>query len=907
MGESVLQNPLIIAGVVGLGAAVVVALLVFRKRKESRTIKGYAQAGNYLAAANQAQKDKDYNAALEYFLLAKQPVRAAQMARLLGKVEQAGEIYESAGEIDRAAALYREAGLPQRAEKLLKKEDAPLERVPEGSSRDSTRDLLSNSDYALQLDKKFAKVLDEAKNGSIEAQAELLEIGREAAEAFLAAGDTSRAAEVFRDAGLVDQAINVYVNLLGDFGAAGALFAQRGDHRRAADMYQLAGLKERALAAWVKWAEDAVDPLEHLDSIDQLGEDRTTEFLDTIIEDRPVREDTLDLHYRVATALEERKAPESAIRVLKRIDRTNPGYRDLAERIARLEAEVRVAKGREQEVDIQSHRFGDAAAPLSGVMVRGDAAAPPPPVVIEALPARPSPRAVEIRPAGATPAPVPTPGQVVALPARPSPRPATADDVRFMVATAVGNHVALQKRSGAVEVQTDDAAPQVRVVSPDGDRLTGDLVLGSPTLDALVQEVVSIAISEARRVAESQREDKDIGSGLRKAHPSSLARAQRTLAQGLGRRPFELKLVADQQVMRARSGPTVIDLKQMLGDGEPSLQNIEVWYRIGLAHAANAEWSKALEAFNIVEEISPGYRDAFHRAQELEQWRASLTEDVLREGGLAERYTLLGELGRGGMAVVYRARDEALGREVALKFLTEEVSAKKGMIDLFQREARAAAQLNHPNIVTVYDVGMLQGRAFIAMELVMGKTVEDMLDEKGRFPVMEALRISENILNALEYAHGKQIVHRDVKPSNIMLGDGGAVKLMDFGLAKSFGGSERTTAICGTPLYMAPEQFTGKNIDARTDLFALGAALYEMLSGQPPFSDIRRDIEPPSLRTLNSSVPKVIDSMVHRALEFNQARRFDTAGEMLAIVRFILDKVTSQVGQRGPDRGDPRK
>ncbi|MBU1743566.1 MAG: serine/threonine protein kinase, partial [Proteobacteria bacterium] len=262
---------------------------------------------------------------------------------------------------------------------------------------------------------------------------------------------------------------------------------------------------------------------------------------------------------------------------------------------------------------------------------------------------------------------------------------------------------------------------------------------------------------------------------------------------------------------------------------------------------------------------------------------------------LSERYTLHGELGRGGMAVVYRARDEALGREVALKFLSEEISNKRGMVELFQREARAAAQLNHPNIVTVYDTGELSGRTFIAMELVEGETIEDILDRQGRLKIIDALRISEAVLNALDYAHSKRIVHRDIKPSNIMRNSFNVVKLMDFGLAKSFDSSAKTTAICGTPLYMAPEQFVGRNIDARTDVFAAGATIYEMITGTPPFTDIRRDKPPKRLRGIIRKVPAVIDEMIARSLAFEREDRFEHAGQMLAITRGILEQVNSRM------------
>lgn len=951
-----------IFGVLGGGVLLVIILVLVKRRQGPQTAKGLAEAGNYLAAAMQAKKEGKLEVAMEYFLIARQPVRAAGVARMLGRHEQAAEMLESAGELERAAALFEEAGLKSRARELREQIEARGE-LSETSNGDGESDsaMLSDADHAARLDRTFKETLANADRGSVEAQAELLEVGREAAEACLAAGETQRAAEIFRDSGLVDQAINLYVNLLGEFGEAAALMSKRGDHDRAAELYEQAGQKERALGAWIKWAEDASDPLEHILAVDRLGDSSTNQLLDTIIDNRPLANDTVDLHYRVAEAYEERDEYKAAVELFQSIQDTLPGYRDVERRLDNLEIIIREG-GKEERIgggaagrgDNRSSGSGgggwsnDASPGLSplpsrpaphgerfnsgsgrwnqetrredivgpdardsdgnfvvqhnNLVVTGqtsesqDAEGPSGEFVVEgnqiALPARSSPKPR----VGEDPS-----GEFVVeshrapLPARPSPRPAKRGGKVPISETEVGLPVDLEK--GNISGARGGRSGPSRSHPDDFERAFGNLK--SAAFERMVQEVVSIAVIEAQKQAQPQPQVLGVSgrdlAGLIRA--SSVARSERALARGLESQEIRLKLVADPKVEAARDGPTVRELKEMMADAEPSLQNIEVWYRLGLAYAAGARWTEALEAFKVVEDISPGYRDALDRADELEQWRTALTSDSRMDQVLSDRYTLLGELGRGGMAVVYRARDEALGREVALKFLSEEVSAKPGMMDLFQREARAAAQMTHPNIVTVYDVGVLTGRAFIAMELVTGQTVEEILDELGKLRVMEALGISENILSALEYAHSKQIVHRDVKPSNMMKGDTGVIKLMDFGLAKSFGGGDRTTAICGTPLYMAPEQFTGKNIDAQTDLFAFGATLYEMLTGQPPFEDMSRDRPPPSLREFNPSVPEVIDAMVLRSLKFRREDRFASATEMLEIVQFIIDKVSKLIGK----------
>jgi serine/threonine-protein kinase len=220
------------------------------------------------------------------------------------------------------------------------------------------------------------------------------------------------------------------------------------------------------------------------------------------------------------------------------------------------------------------------------------------------------------------------------------------------------------------------------------------------------------------------------------------------------------------------------------------------------------------------------------------------------------------------------------------------------MIEMFQREARAAAQLNHPNIVTIYDVGTLNGRAYICMELVGGITAEKLIEKEGRLKVLDALRVAVPTLKAMSFAHSRNIIHRDIKPSNIMRNDIGVVKLMDFGLAKSTESGAQTTLIAGTPFYMPPEQFTGKNVNNQSDIFAIGATIYEMIAGKPPFEGMMRDEPPPSLRTIVPSVPKILDQVILRALEFDQANRWPNVDEMLEPIEDIVASAAAYVAKQ---------
>ena len=212
-------------------------------------------------------------------------------------------------------------------------------------------------------------------------------------------------------------------------------------------------------------------------------------------------------------------------------------------------------------------------------------------------------------------------------------------------------------------------------------------------------------------------------------------------------------------------------------------------------------------------------------------------------GNELDHFRVVRELGRGGMGVVYLAEDLKLGRQVALKVLPPQFEMDGERLRRLQREARLAAGLNHPNVVTVYEIGVWQGRPFIAAEFVEGETLADCI-ARGRLPEAQAASIGMQILAALAAAHNAGIVHRDLKPANIMVRADGTVKVLDFGLARFVsvpGGEEMATltqtalgCILGTPAYMSPEQWEGKPADARSDIFAFGCILHEMLTGRRP-------------------------------------------------------------------------
>ncbi len=203
------------------------------------------------------------------------------------------------------------------------------------------------------------------------------------------------------------------------------------------------------------------------------------------------------------------------------------------------------------------------------------------------------------------------------------------------------------------------------------------------------------------------------------------------------------------------------------------------------------------------------------------------------------KYRILGELGRGGMAVVYRARDEVLKRPVALKVLAEHLTHDRKFLSRFIAEARTAALLDHPNIVHIHEAGQIDGLTYIAMQVVEGRALSQYLEKQGgSMGQEETLQILGQVAEALDYAHSQGVIHRDVKPSNIMVTDDGRVMLMDFGIAKAAGATKLTAtgATIGTAEYMSPEQAGGEDVDYRTDIYSLGIVAYEMVAGAVPFA-----------------------------------------------------------------------
>ena len=257
------------------------------------------------------------------------------------------------------------------------------------------------------------------------------------------------------------------------------------------------------------------------------------------------------------------------------------------------------------------------------------------------------------------------------------------------------------------------------------------------------------------------------------------------------------------------------------------------------------------------------------------------------------RYKVIQPVGSGGMAEVYRARDELLGRDVAIKVLSERFSRDPSFVERFRREAQSAANLSHPNIVSLYDYGSDGDTYYIVMEYIDGRTLAEVIAENGPLMPERSAEIAADVAAALQRAHSAGIVHRDIKPGNIMLTISGQTKVTDFGIARAVGGDRdatmtQTGMVIGTAAYLSPEQAQGEPVDARSDVYALGCVLYEMLAGNPPFTgDTPLSIaykhvreEPTSPSRLNPDVPADLDAVVLKAMAKDPGTRYNSADEM---------------------------
>ena len=261
--------------------------------------------------------------------------------------------------------------------------------------------------------------------------------------------------------------------------------------------------------------------------------------------------------------------------------------------------------------------------------------------------------------------------------------------------------------------------------------------------------------------------------------------------------------------------------------------------------------------------------------------------------GIGDKYQLLELLGRGGMGVVFRARELSLDREVALKVLALDPTTSPDAFERFEREAKLAARLDHPNIVPIYAVGQHNSIAYYTMRLVRGGNVEEMIEAQHHLDYNQTVALLRDVAAALDYAHARGVVHRDIKPANIMIADTGHAVVADFGIAKALGGgtggSTGSGAIIGSPAFMSPEQWRGENIDGRADQYALAIVAYEMLTGTRPFQATKvqeiikqhLNVEPPDINTRRQGLNPAVGEAIRRALSKSASDRFPTTSAFI--------------------------
>ncbi|MHC4660163.1 MAG: protein kinase domain-containing protein [Planctomycetota bacterium] len=351
-------------------------------------------------------------------------------------------------------------------------------------------------------------------------------------------------------------------------------------------------------------------------------------------------------------------------------------------------------------------------------------------------------------------------------------------------------------------------------------------------------------------------------------------------------------------------------LENIIGDDtEATPENVDAFYLLARVEEEEGRYDRASELLDKVLEIDFRYRDAADRRNELkkktsmflsipsadgegkdsrsESGRVALVDPGGGVSFCPPRYENPREIGRGGMGLVYKLHDVVLGRDVAYKTLGAGLRDNQKALDNFMKEAKAAAALNHPNIVTIYDIGQFQGTHYITMECVEGKTIKEILRAGKMIPNAHIYQITRQMCEALDYAHSHKIVHRDIKTANIMVTTGLQVKILDFGLARVI--DEMTmdgSKVVGTPSYMSPEQIIGKHIDYRTDIYSFGVSLFETMTCELPFKGgnvgyHHLNTEPPDPRMVNPEIPNDLAKIILKCLKKDMEERYQHARDIL--------------------------
>jgi tRNA A-37 threonylcarbamoyl transferase component Bud32 len=362
--------------------------------------------------------------------------------------------------------------------------------------------------------------------------------------------------------------------------------------------------------------------------------------------------------------------------------------------------------------------------------------------------------------------------------------------------------------------------------------------------------------------------------------------------------PQACRLVAEIAAERGDYELAVTKLEEAFGEsGMDSASPDELEAYAGALERVEKR-EQALSAYEALRRRDISRNDVATHIQRLRReiaatQQAPATASSAPTQSVESRYELLEQIGRGGMGVVYKARDKRLGRIVALKQLPENLKRHPEAVALFEREARAAAALNHRNIVTLFDAGEENGNYFLSMELLEGSALNAILARSKKLRASDVLRLGVQICAGLHFAHERKIVHRDIKCANLFFTNERVVKIMDFGIAKSLEEVRRqATVIGGTPYYMAPEQAAGESVDHTADLYALGVTLFQLVTGELPFTDgdvsyRHRHEPPPNPREIVLDLPERLAKLILALMEKRPQDRPSSAAEVGEAMRVL--------------------
>ncbi len=347
--------------------------------------------------------------------------------------------------------------------------------------------------------------------------------------------------------------------------------------------------------------------------------------------------------------------------------------------------------------------------------------------------------------------------------------------------------------------------------------------------------------------------------------------------------------------LKNRKPQLVIEkIEKLLGENQIDKSNIEWFYVLGQAYENAGNFKKAFEIYQMILTEDYSFKDVHQKIKDVENLIQKYKEMELISEDSSERYRIIEKIGEGGMGVVFKAEDTVLKRVVALKILNKTLVTDKRNLERFFSEARSTASLTQANIVTVYDVGQIKDDYFISMEYIEGENFMNLIRRKKAFSPSQIIFIAIKLFKALDYSHRKGIIHRDIKPHNIMITKQKEIKIMDFGLAVILGDQKKgeSGVITGTPYYMSPEQIQGIPVDHRTDIYSSGTTLFHLTTGHVPFKGenifYQHLFDPvPPIKKYRTDVPEKLCYIIEKCMEKKREQRFQSAMEVLNEMKTI--------------------